>query len=91
MMSPNLKQKLRSCFKNSLPQLTNRPPFLFHFKDVIPEELQSRIGHKVSCGNCNATYFGETQHHLIVISSECIATSHNRKQGRIQTIFSFTA
>ena len=50
-MSPNLKQKLRSCFKNSLPQsnikiilkLTNHPSFSFQFKDVIPEELQSRI------------------------------------------------
>ena len=46
-MSSNLKQTLRTCFKNSLPQCnikiilksTNRLSSLFRFKDVIPKEL----------------------------------------------------
>ena len=50
-LSSNLKRKLRTCFKNSLPQCnikiilesTNRLSSLFHFKDVIPKELQSHF------------------------------------------------
>ena len=46
-LSSNLKRKLRTCFKNSLPQCniriilkkTNRLCSVFHFKDVIPKEL----------------------------------------------------
>ena len=45
----NLALKLRTCFKNSLPQCnikiifkpTNRLSSLFHFKDVTPKELVS--------------------------------------------------
>ena len=48
-LSSNLKQKIRNCFKNSLPQRnikiilksTKRLSSLFPFKDVIPKELQS--------------------------------------------------
>ena len=60
----NLGLKLRTCFKNSLPQCnikiifksTNRLSSLFHFKDVIPNELQSHIAYRFSCGNCDVTY-----------------------------------
>ena len=64
-MSSNLKQKLRTCFKNSLPQCnikiilnsTNRLSSLSRFNDVIPKELQSinynYVVYKFLCGNFN--------------------------------------
>ena len=53
-MSSNLKQKLRTCFKNSIPQCNikiilksaNRLSSIFRFKDVIPQEWQSHIVYK---------------------------------------------
>ena len=83
-LSSNLKQKLRTCFKNSLPQCnikiilksTNRLSSLFRFKDVIPKELQSHLVYKSSCGNCNVTYYGKTERYLNVRSSEHIGISH---------------
>ena len=88
-MSSNLKRKLRTCFKNSLPQcnikiiLKSRKglPSLFRFKDVIPKELQSHIAYKFSCGNCNVTYYGKTEHHLNIISSEHIGISDLTGKG----------
>ena len=73
-LSSNLKGKLRTCFKNSLPQCsvkiilesTNRLSSLFCFKDVIAKELQSHIVYKFSCSNCSVTYYGKTEGHLIV-------------------------
>ena len=83
-LSSNLKQKLRTCFKNSLLQCnskiilksTNRLSALFRFKDVIPKELQSHLVCRFSCGNCNITYYGKTEGHLNVRSSEHIGMSH---------------
>ena len=83
-LSSNLKRKLRTCFKNLLPKCnikiilksTNRLSSLFRFKDVIPKELQSHLVYKFSCGNCNVTYYGKTEHHLNVRSSEHICISH---------------
>ena len=59
MLSSNLKQKLRTCFKNSLSKCNikiilkskNRLSSLFRFKYVIPKELQYHFVHKFSCGN----------------------------------------
>ena len=84
MLSSNLKQKLRTCFKNSLPQCnikiilqsTNRLFSLFRFKDVIRKELQSHLVYKFSCGNCNDTYYCKTDRHLNVRSNEQIGISH---------------
>ena len=53
-LSSNLKQKLITCFQNSLPQCnikiilqsTNRLSSLFRFEDVIPKELQSHLVYK---------------------------------------------
>ena len=53
-LSSNLKQKLRTCFKHSLPQCnikiilksTNCLSSLFRFKDVIPKELHSDLVYK---------------------------------------------
>ena len=83
MLSSNLKQKLRTCFKNSLPQCnikiilksTNRLSSLFRFKDVIPKELQSHLVYKFSCSNCNVSYYGKTERHLNVRPSEHIGIS----------------
>ena len=83
-LSSNLKRKLRTCFKNSLPQCnikiilksTNRLSSLFRFKDVIPKELQSHLVYKFSCSNCNVTYYGKIECHLNVRSSEHIGISH---------------
>ena len=83
-MSSNLKQKLRICFKNSLPQCnikiilksTNRLSSLFGFKDVIPKEWQSHIVYKFSCGNCNVTYYGKTERHINVRSNEYLGISY---------------
>ena len=83
-LSSNLKQKLRTCFKNSLPHCniktilksTNRLSSLFRFKDVISKELQSQLVYKFSCCNCNVTYHGKNERHLNVRSSEHIGISH---------------
>ena len=47
----------------------------FRFKDVIPKELQSHLVYKFSCSNCNVTYFGKTEAHLNIRSSEHIRIS----------------
>ena len=82
--SSTLKRKLRTYFKNSLPQYiikiiltsTNRLSSLFRFKDVIPKKLQSYLVHKSSCSNCNVTYYGKTERYLNVRSSEHKGISH---------------
>ena len=84
MLSSNLKQKLRTCFKNSLPQCnikiilkpTNRLSSLFRFKDVIPKELQPHLVYKFSCDNCNVNYYGKTERHLNVRSSDHMSMSY---------------
>ena len=83
-LSSSLKRKLRTCFKNRLPQCnikiilksTNRLSFLFGFKDVIPKELQSQLLYKFSCGNCIVTYYDKTERHLNIRSSEHIGIPH---------------
>ena len=69
-LSSNLKRKLKTCFKNSLPKynikislkLTSHLYF-FYFKDVIPKELQSHLVYKFLCSNCNVTYCSKTERH----------------------------
>ena len=55
---------------------TNRLSSLFRFQDAIPKEFQSHLVYKFSCGNCNVTYYGKTECHLNVRSSEPIGISH---------------
>ena len=82
-MSSNLKQKLQTSIRNSLPQCnikvilksTNHLSSLFRFKDVIPKELRSRLVYKFSYSRCNATYYGITECHLNVRSGEHIGSS----------------
>ena len=55
---------------------TNRFSSLFGFQDVIPKELQTHLVYKFLCGNWNVTYYGKTERHLNVRSSEHIVISH---------------
>ena len=36
---------------------------LFRFKDSLPDELQSFIVYKFTCGACNSSYVGKTDRH----------------------------
>ena len=82
-MSSNLKQKLQTSIRNSLPQYntkvilksTNHLSSLFHFKDVITKELRSHLVYKFLRSSCNATYYGKTGHHLNVWSGKHIGLS----------------
>ena len=49
---------------------------LFHFKDVIPKELQSQIVYKCFCGNCNITYYDKTKCCLNARYGEHLGISH---------------
>ena len=55
---------------------TNRLSSLFRFKDVFRKELQSHLVYKFSCGNCKIIYYGKTEYHLKVRSSDHIGISH---------------
>ena len=82
-MSSNLKQKLQTSIRNSLPQCnikvilksTNHLSSLFRFKDVISKELSSHLVYKFSCRSCHATYYGKTERHLNVRSGGHIGLS----------------
>ena len=73
-MSSNLNQKLKTYFKNLLPQCnikivaksTNCLSSLSLFKDIIPKELQSHILYRISCCNCTASYNGKAERHFNV-------------------------
>ena len=83
-MSSNLKQKLRTCFKNLFPQFnikiilksTNSLSYLFRFKHVMSKELQSHIVYRFSCNTCNITYCGKTECHFNVGPDEHLDVSY---------------
>ena len=89
-MSSNLKQKLQTSIRNSLPQCnikvilksTNHLSSLFRFKDVISKELSSHLVYKFSCRSCHATYYGKTERHLNVRSGGHIGLS-SRTRNRV--------
>ena len=82
-MPSNLKQKLQTSIRNSLPQCnikvilksTNHLSSLFRFKDVILKELRSHLVYKFSSSSCNAIYDGKTERHLNVRSGDHIGLS----------------
>ena len=92
-LSSNLKRKLTTCLKNSLPQRnikiilqsTNRLSSLFCFKDVIPKELLSQFVYKFLCGNCNVTYDGKTERHLNLRSSEHIGIGKTERHLNLRS------
>ena len=73
-MSSNLKRKLQTSIRNSLPKCnikvvlksTNHLSSLFRFKNVVPKELRSHLVYKCFCSSSNATYYGNTECHLNV-------------------------
>ena len=82
-MSSNLKPKLQTSIRNSLPKCnikvilksTNDLSSLFRFKDAIPKELWSHLVYKFSCSCCSATCYDKTECHLNVKSGEHICLS----------------
>ena len=79
----NLRLKLYNCFKKTLPPCNIKVIFesenhlgnLFWFKDLIPKELRSHLVYKLSCNNCNITYYSETECHFTVRSREHLSPS----------------
>ena len=62
--------KIQIAFK-SKRNLSN----VFHFKDLLPYELISRVVYEFQCGRCNFSYIGETDSHLKVRSGKHIGIS----------------
>ena len=62
--------KIQIVFKNQM-NLSN----VFHFKHCFPYDLMSCALYKFWCGRCSASYYGETDRHLIVGSGEHISIS----------------
>ena len=50
---------VKTCLSNS-----------FKFKESIPKYLRSHLIYKISCSCCSAIYYGETERHLFVRTSE---------------------
>ena len=48
---------------------------MFRFKDCVPYDLVSGVVYEYTCGRCNSSYYGETERHLKVSSSEHIGIS----------------
>ena len=61
---------LQVIFKNER-KLSN----MFRFKDCVPYDLVSGVVYEYTCGRCNSSYYGETERHLKVSSSEHIGIS----------------
>ena len=67
--------RLNSCVRSQLPSRSLRIAFksktlrssLFH---SIPNFLRLHLTFKFSCSCCNATYYGETERHLFLRTSE---------------------
>ena len=72
-----VRKRLQSCIRNHLPYCFLRIAFqsktrlsrLFCFKDIIPNEINSHLVYKFTCGCCNATY-GKSGRHFFVRASE---------------------
>ena len=59
-----VSKQLQSCIRNycSLTiafQSKTKLSILFHFKDIIPKEINSYLLYKFMGSSCNATYYGE--------------------------------
>ena len=69
-MSFNLNQKLRTCFKNSLPQCNIKRCY----------SLTQYIN--FSAVTANVTYYGKTECHLNIRSGEHLGMSHLKEKGK---------
>ena len=61
---------MKFCKLRVIFQTYNRLRNYFHFKDSVPETLQSDLIYKFSCGSCTASYIGKTYRHFKVRVSE---------------------
>ena len=66
---------LPQCNIKVLFQPENRLSNLFWFKDSIPKELRFHVSYNFFCSNCNITYYGETESHIIVTFGEILSLS----------------
>ena len=48
---------------------------MFRFKDRVPYDLVSCVVYEYICGRCNSSYYGQTETHLKVRSSEHVGIS----------------
>ena len=82
-LSFETRNRLNSCIRNQLPscslrialQSKTRLSSLFKFKDSILKYLRSHPIYEFSCSCCSATYYGETERHLFVRTSEHLRIS----------------
>ena len=77
------RTKLRKSFKGLLNSCKLQISFksqrklsnVFRFLDRLPFDLVSEVVYKYTCGECNSTYYGETDRHLKVRFGEHIEIS----------------
>ena len=68
----DIKKSLSKLIGDYFPQLNFKLIFkndycvesFFRFKDRVPTPMLSNVVYKYSCGQCTATYYGETTRHL---------------------------
>ena len=65
-LTKTLNKHMKFCKLRVIFQTNNRLRNYFHFKDSVPETLQSNLIYKFSCGSCTASYIGKTYRHFKV-------------------------
>ena len=65
-----LKDIFRSCQKNVklniIYKSSKRIKNAFHFKDILPKHINSKVLYKFKCDTCNSVYIGKTKRHQLV-------------------------
>ena len=65
-----LKDIFRSCQKNVklniIYRSSKRIKNAFHFKDILPKHINSKVLYKFKCDTCNSVYIGKTKRHQLV-------------------------
>ena len=82
-ISLQVRTKIRNAMKNTLNHCKLQVIFknerklsnMFRFKDRVPYDLVSCVGYEYICGRCNSSYYGQTETHLKVRSSEHVGIS----------------
>ena len=55
---------------SGFPNIITRKDTEFKFKDSVPKNLCSHLFYKFLCSCCHVIYYGQTEKHLFVLSSE---------------------
>ena len=82
-ISLQLKRRLRNVFRIHCPEIKLNVVFKsafrlstrFHYKDIIPRDLNSLIIYRFTCNTCNSVYIGETKRHFLVRAYEHLGVS----------------